>query len=85
QWLVQQSKTSDIRQGVELLQQLLPLQQQYAPLLVELCNSYHALHIYSDWPLAKVLALCEPLLRQALQLQPDSALALASFGALLLS
>jgi len=85
QWLVQQSKTSDIRQGVELLQQLLSLQQQYAPLLVELCNSYHALHIYSDWPLAKVLALCEPLLRQALQLQPDSALALASFGALLLS
>jgi DNA-binding winged helix-turn-helix (wHTH) protein/Tfp pilus assembly protein PilF len=85
QWLVQQSKTSDITQGVALLQQLLPQHQQYSPLLVELCNSYHALHIYSDWPLAKVLALCEPLLRQALQLQPDSALALASFGALLLS
>lgn len=85
QWLVQQTKATDITQGVALLQQLLPQQQQYSPLLVELCNSYHALHIYSDWPLAKVLALCEPLLRQALQLQPDSALALASFGALLLS
>lgn len=85
QWLVQQNKASDITQGVALLQQLLPQHQQYSPLLVELCNSYHALHIYSDWPLAKVLALCEPLLRQALQQQPDSALALASFGALLLS
>lgn len=85
QWLVQQTDASDISQGVALLQQLLPLQQQYAPLLVELCNSYHALHIYSDWSLAKALALCEPLLRQALQLQPDSAPALASFGALLLS
>lgn len=85
QWLVQQTQAADINQGVALLQQLLPQQQQYAPLLVELCNSYHALHIYSDWPLAKVLALCDPLLRQALQLQPDSAQALASFGALLLS
>jgi DNA-binding winged helix-turn-helix (wHTH) protein/Tfp pilus assembly protein PilF len=85
QWLVQQTTANEIEQGMTLLQQLLPQQQNYAPLLVELCNSYHAMHIYSDWPLSKVQALCEPLLRQALQLHPNSASALASFGALLLS
>lgn len=84
-WLAQQPKAAEITQAVELLTALLPTQQHYAPLLTDLCNSYHLLHIYSDWPLPKVLALCEPLLRQALQLQPDSAAALASFGALMLS
>ncbi|WP_157605673.1 tetratricopeptide repeat protein [Rheinheimera sp. SA_1] len=84
-WLAQQPKAAAVQQAVELLTELLPMQQQYAPLLTDLCNSYHFMHIYSDWPLQKVLALCEPLLRQALQLQPDSAAALASFGALMLS
>lgn len=84
-WLAQQPKAAEVTQAVELLTALLPTQQHYAPLLTDLCNSYHLLHIYSDWPLPKVLALCEPLLRQALQLQPDSAAALASFGALMLS
>ena len=84
-WLAQQPKAAEITQAVELLTALLPTQQHYAPLLTDLCKSYHLLHIYSDWPLPKVLALCEPLLRQALQLQPNSAAALASFGALMLS
>jgi len=84
-WLAQQPKAAAVEQAIELFTELLPTQQQYAPLLTELCNSYHLMHIYSDWPLQKVQALCEPLLRQALQLQPDSAAALASFGALMLS
>ncbi|RVU33548.1 hypothetical protein EOE67_16155 [Rheinheimera riviphila] len=84
-WLAQQPKAAAVQQAIALLTALLPTQQHYAPLLTDLCNSYHLLHIYSDWPLQKVLALCEPLLRQALQLQPGSAAALASFGALMLS
>jgi len=84
-WLAQQPKAAEVAEAVALLTALLPTQQHYAPLLTDLCNSYHLLHIYSDWPLPKVLALCEPLLRQALQLEPESAAALASFGALMLS
>ena len=84
-WLAQQPTAAQVAQAVELMTALLPTQQQYVPLLTDLCNSYHLMHIYSDWPLPKVLALCEPLLRQALQLQPESAAALASFGALMLS
>ncbi|MBU2428732.1 MAG: winged helix-turn-helix domain-containing protein [Gammaproteobacteria bacterium] len=84
-WLAQQPKAAAVKQAIDLLQQMLPTLQQSAPLLTELCNSYHYMHIYGDWPLQKVQALCEPLLRQALQLQPNSAAALASFGALMLS
>ncbi|MGP9802157.1 tetratricopeptide repeat protein [Rheinheimera sp. NSM] len=84
-YLLNQPQAETISEAVHILRELLPVYPTYPPLLVGLCNSYHAMHIYSDWPLQKVLALCEPLLQQALLQQTDFAPALGSFGALQLS
>ncbi|NQZ90495.1 MAG: winged helix-turn-helix domain-containing protein [Colwellia sp.] len=51
---------------------------------VGLCDTYHYLHIYSDWSLMKALDKCEPLLEQALAEQPNLGQAIAA-KALLLS
>lgn len=84
-YLTNQPQAEAVRKAIEMLRELLPVYPMHPPLLVGLCNGYHAMHIYSDWPLQKVLALCEPLLQQALQQQTDFAPALGSFGALQLS
>lgn len=84
-YLLHQPQAEAISNGISYLHKLLPLHQHSPALLVALCNGYHAMHTYSDWALQKTLALCEPLLQQALKLQPDFAPALGSFGALQLS
>jgi tetratricopeptide (TPR) repeat protein len=84
-YLLNQPRAEAIGDGINYLHKLLPQSQHSPALLVALCNGYHAMHTYSDWPLQKALALCEPLLQQALKLQPDFAPALGSFGALQLS
>jgi len=84
-YLLQQPRSEDIRQAQQLLEHLLPTQQQFSPVLVALCDSYHALHHYDDWSLTRVLAQCAPLLQQALRQTADFAPALSSFGALRLS
>ncbi|MBI2381854.1 MAG: tetratricopeptide repeat protein [Gammaproteobacteria bacterium] len=52
---------------------------------VGLCDSFHFRHLYGDWPLERVLARCEPLLREALRREPELGPALASFGLLAIS
>ncbi|GAB2915401.1 winged helix-turn-helix domain-containing protein [Rheinheimera gaetbuli] len=84
-YLLNQPQAAAISDGISYLHTLLPQYQHHPALLVALCNGYHAMHTYSDWSLQKALALCEPLLQQALKLQPDFAPALGSFGALQLS
>ncbi len=84
-YLLNQPRAEAISNAVQILRKLLPAYPTYPPLLVGLCNGYHSMHIYSDWALQQVLALCEPLLQQALQQQTDFAPALGSFGALQLS
>jgi tetratricopeptide (TPR) repeat protein len=64
------------------------MQQQQAlfPLAaVGLCDTYHYLHIYADWPLKKALDKCRPLLQQALAQQPDLGQAIAAQAMLLSS
>jgi DNA-binding winged helix-turn-helix (wHTH) protein/TolB-like protein/Tfp pilus assembly protein PilF len=64
------------------------MQQQQAlfPLAaVGLCDTYHYLHIYADWPLKKALNKCRPLLQQALTQQPDLGQAIAAQAMLLSS
>lgn len=84
-YLLNQPQAEAINNAIQMLHELLPAYSTYPPLLVGLCNGYHGLHIYSDWSLQKVMALCEPLLQQALQQQTNFAPALGSFGALQLS
>jgi len=84
-WLSAQRKPTELTQAVSLFQQVLTAAPNFAAAEVGLCNAYHFLHWYSDWPLSKVMALCEPLLRHALQTDASSAAALASFGLLKLS
>ena len=52
---------------------------------VGLCDTYHFLHLYSDWKLDKALEKCEPLLKNALSQQPDLGEAIAAQGLLLSS
>lgn len=52
---------------------------------VGLCDSFQYRHLYGDWPQEKVLAQCEPLLREALRREPELGAALASFGLLRLN
>lgn len=84
-YLLQQPRRADINRARQLLEQLLSGHQQFTPLLVALCDSYHAMYHYDDWPLQRVLAQCDPLLQQALRQNADFAPALSSFGALRLS
>lgn len=84
-YLLQQPRSEDIRQAQQLLEQLLNALQQLSPVLVALCDSYHALYHYDDWSLTQVLAQCDPLLQQTLRQTADFAPALSSFGALRLS
>ena len=61
-------------------------QQTLFPLAaVGLCDTYHYLHIYADWPLKKVLNKCRPLLEQALAQQPNLGQAIAAQAMLLSS
>jgi|GEM_PF-2307927 len=84
-YLLQQPRRADINRARLLLEQLLNGHQQFTALLVALCDSYHAMYHYDDWPLQRVLAQCDPLLQQALRQNADFAPALSSFGALRLS
>ena len=52
---------------------------------VGLCDTYHFLHLYSDWKLQKALDKCEPLLTTALIQQPNLGEAIAAQGLLLSS
>ena len=52
---------------------------------VGLCNTYHFLHLYSDWKLEQALDQCEPLLKNALLEQPNLGEAIAAQGLLLSS
>lgn len=81
-WLAAQRKPDAIAQAITLFQSVLSHAPTFSAAEVELCNAYHFHHLYNDWPLSKVMALCEPLLRHALQTDASSAAALASFGLL---
>ncbi|MGB0899392.1 MAG: tetratricopeptide repeat protein, partial [Psychrobium sp.] len=48
-----------------------------------LCDTYHSLNIYSDWPLQQALDKCRPLLEQALSKEPELGQALAAQAFLL--
>ena len=84
-YLINQPNAEAVKRGISYLEQQPQPEQQSAAYLVTLCNGYHAMHTYSDWPIDKVIARCEPLLQRALAQQADFAPALASFGAIQLS
>lgn len=84
-WLSSHRQVVALEQAISLFLQVLATAPNYANAEVDLCNTYHYMHLYSDWPLSKVLALCEPLLKHALQVDQSSASAYASFGMLKLS
>jgi DNA-binding winged helix-turn-helix (wHTH) protein/Flp pilus assembly protein TadD len=52
---------------------------------VGLCDTYHFLHLYSDWKLERALERCAPLLQKALREQPNLGEAIAAQGLLLSS
>lgn len=59
-------------------------QGQLFPLAaVGLCDTYHSLNIYSNWPLQQALDKCRPLLEQALSKEPELGQALAAQAFLL--
>ncbi len=84
-WLVAQRQADALHEAVTQLQRVIDRAPRFTAAEVELCHAYHFLHLYSDWSLNKVMALCEPLLRHALQSDDASAAALAIYGSLKLS
>lgn len=84
-WLWNQRKATQLPQAAEHFRAAIRLDPALALAYVGLCDVFHFQHLYGDWPLAKVLAQCEPLLRGALQREAQLPAALASFGMLKLS
>jgi DNA-binding winged helix-turn-helix (wHTH) protein/Tfp pilus assembly protein PilF len=72
-------KAQSLFEAMEVDNRLFPLAA------VGLCDTYHFLHLYSDWQLDKALEKCEPLLRSALRQQPELGEAIAAKGLLLSS
>ncbi len=73
-----------LKRSQKLFEELQNQDRLFPLAAVGLCDTYHYLHIYSDWSLTKALNLCEPLLEQALTEQPNLGQAIAA-KALLLS
>ena len=84
-WLWQQRKPEALAQAATHFRTAIGNDPQLALAYVGLCDVFHFQHLYGDWPLSKVLAQCEPLLREALQREPELGAALASFGLLKLT
>lgn len=84
-WLWQQRKPATLAEAITHFRAAIEKDPQLALAYVGLCDVFHFQHLYGDWPLSKVLAQCEPLLREALQREPELGAALASFGLLKLT
>ncbi|MFZ5843878.1 MAG: tetratricopeptide repeat protein [Pseudomonadota bacterium] len=84
-WLWQQRKPAALAEAATHFRAAIEKDPQLALAYVGLCDVFHFQHLYGDWPLSKVLAQCEPLLREALQREPELGAALASFGLLKLT
>lgn len=84
-WLWQQRKPATLSEAATHFRAAIEKDPQLALAYVGLCDVFHFQHLYGDWPLSKVLAQCEPLLREALQREPELGAALASFGLLKLT
>ncbi len=84
-WLWQQRKPATLIEATSHFRAAIAKDPNLALAYVGLCDVFHFQYLYGDWPLAKVLAQCEPLLRDALQRQPELGAALASFGLLKLT
>ncbi|HEX5757264.1 MAG TPA: winged helix-turn-helix domain-containing protein [Arenimonas sp.] len=84
-WLWRQGSTVELDQAVSEFKRAIALDPGLAIARVGLCDAYHFQHVYGERPLQQVLAWCEPLLRDALELQPKLGEALASFALLRLT
>ncbi|NQD35891.1 tetratricopeptide repeat protein [Permianibacter sp. IMCC34836] len=84
-WLWNQRKPEQLNEAASYFRAALAKDPNLALASVGLCDVFHFQHLYGDWPLSKVLAQCEPLLRDALQREPELGAALASFGLLKLT
>lgn len=84
-WLWQQRKPATLAEAATHFRAAIEKDPQLALAYVGMCDVFHFQHLYGDWPLSKVLAQCEPLLREALQREPELGAALASFGLLKLT
>jgi len=62
---------------------ILQKEPRYIKALVGLCNSYLALHVYSNWSNQKAIAECQPLLDKAYRYSPDNGEVLATKALLL--
>ncbi len=78
-----QRQTPQLQQAQQIFESMRQREQLFPLAAVGLCNTYHFLHIYSDWTLAQALEKCQPLLEQALKTQPDLGQALAAKARLL--
>ncbi|MGE4070139.1 MAG: winged helix-turn-helix domain-containing protein [Lysobacterales bacterium] len=84
-WLWSQRRPGELVNAEAQMQDAIKADPKLALAYVGLCDVYHFQHLYGDWPLTRALARCEPLLRDALQLQPELPQALASFALLRMS
>jgi DNA-binding winged helix-turn-helix (wHTH) protein/tetratricopeptide (TPR) repeat protein len=82
--LWQQRSTASLQQARQIYEAMQQENSLFPLAAVGLCDTYHFLHIYVDWTLEQVLEKCQPLLEQALSVQPGLGQALAA-KALLLS
>ncbi|NQZ09380.1 MAG: winged helix-turn-helix domain-containing protein, partial [Algicola sp.] len=80
-----QRQVGQLQQAQQIFESMRQREQLFPLAAVGLCNTYHFLHIYSDWTLAQALEKCQPLLEQALKAQPDLGQALAAKAMLLTS
>lgn len=81
--LWQQRNVDALLQSQSIYEQMRDDGQLFPLAAVGLCETYHFLHIYSDWTLKKALSMCEPLLEQALKAEPELGEAMASKALLL--
>lgn len=72
-----------LTQAIKIYQDILKKEPHYAKALVGLCNSYLALHVYSNWSKQKAIVLCHPLLDEAYRYAPDNGEILATKALLL--
>jgi len=83
--LWQQRSGSALHRAKSIYEEMQRKKKLFPLAAVGLCDTYHYLHIYSDWSLKKVLNECRPLLKQALLQQPDLGQAIAAQAMLLSS
>lgn len=77
-YLWSSSTPENLIKAQTILEDLSHSKQLFPLAAVGLCETYHSLYVYSDWPLAKVLNKCEPLLIDALAVKPDLGQAIAA-------